>query len=85
LARFTSLPKYPDYVFPALQAVKKRGGSATIEEIEEGVAELMQLNDELLSIPHGDSGRTEFQYKLAWVRTYLKKYRFGYTRRCASD
>lgn len=69
-----SLPRYADYVFPTLQAVKRRGGSATIEEIEEGVAENMKLGDEPLSIPHGNSGRTEFQYRLAWVRTYLKKY-----------
>jgi restriction system protein len=74
LAKNSGLPKYRDYVYPTLQTVKSRGGSATIEEIEDGVAELMQLNDELLSIPHGDTGRTEFQYKLAWVRTYLKKY-----------
>ena len=34
----------------------------------------MQLSDEALSVPHGDTGQSEFQYKLAWVRTYLKKY-----------
>jgi restriction system protein len=74
LAKKTGLPRYADYVFPTLETVKARGGSATIEEIEDGVAELMQIKDDLLTIPHGDSGRTEFQYNLAWVRTYLKKY-----------
>jgi restriction system protein len=34
----------------------------------------MKLSEEALAIPHGDTGQTEFQYKLAWVRTYLKKY-----------
>jgi restriction system protein len=67
------LPKYENYVFPVLQAVKARGGSATIEEIEDAVAGFMRLPQELLEIPHGETGRTEFQYKLAWVRTYLKK------------
>jgi restriction system protein len=67
------LPPYREYVFPTLQAVKARGGSATIEEIEDAVAELMQVPQALLGIPHGNSARTEFQYKLAWVRTYLKK------------
>ena len=74
MAKPTSLPKYSEYVFPTLQVIKKRGGSATIEEVEDGVAEAMKLSDGQLSIPHGDTGRTEFQYKLAWVRTYLKKY-----------
>lgn len=34
----------------------------------------MGLSDEQLALPHGDTGRSEFQYKLAWVRTYLKKF-----------
>lgn len=67
------LPGYPAYVMPTIQAIKGKGGSATIEEIEDGVAEIMRLPDDLLAIPHGKTSRTEFQYKLAWVRTYLKK------------
>ena len=74
MSKLGNLPKYPEYVFPVLQTLKQKGGSATIEEIEDGVADLMKLDDSLLSIPHGETGRTEFQYKLAWVRTYLKKY-----------
>ncbi|MFA6965480.1 restriction endonuclease [Bosea sp. (in: a-proteobacteria)] len=74
MAKPNALPKYAEYVFPTLKAVKGRGGSATIEEIEDGVAELLKLSDAALSIPHGETGQTEFQYKLAWVRTYLKKY-----------
>ena len=69
-----ALPKYPDYIYPTLVALKKKGGSATIEEIEDAVAEIMHLSDEVLSVPHGETGQSEFQYKLAWVRTYLKKY-----------
>jgi restriction system protein len=45
----------------------------TIDEMEEDVAEAMHLSDELLSVPHGDGPRTQFEYELAWVRTYLKK------------
>jgi restriction system protein len=69
----SDLPTYPDLVFPTLQAIRERGGSATIEEIEDGVAERMALSDAVLAIPHTNSSQTEFQYKLAWVRTYLKK------------
>jgi restriction system protein len=67
------LPAYPEYVAPALRAFRERGGSATIEEMEEGVAEIMALGSDLLAVPHGDGPRTQFQYELAWVRTYLKK------------
>ncbi len=69
-----ALPKYPDYVFPTLEALKKKGGSATIDEIEDAVAAIMKLSNKALEIPHGDSSQSEFQYKLAWVRTFLKKY-----------
>ncbi|MHB2264202.1 restriction endonuclease [Aliihoeflea sp. PC F10.4] len=74
MAKKRDLPKYDEYVFPVLQVIRKRGGSATIEEIEEGTADLMAMTEHQLSIPHGETGRTEFQYRLAWVRTYLKKY-----------
>lgn len=67
------LPSYPEYVAPALAALRAKGGSASIEEMEEGVAEIMQLGDDLLAVPHGEGPRTQFQYELAWVRTYLKK------------
>ncbi|HWA23819.1 MAG TPA: restriction endonuclease [Caulobacterales bacterium] len=64
---------YPNLVGPVLIAIRDLGGSATIEEIEDGVAKALNLSDEILSLPHARGSRTEFQYRLAWVRTYLKK------------
>lgn len=45
----------------------------TIEEMEEAVAAEMRLSDELRAIQHGNGPRSQFDYELAWVRTYLKK------------
>jgi restriction system protein len=73
MATKEDLPSYPDYVAPVLKALRDRGGSATIEEIEEGVAEVMKLGEDIVAVPHGSGPRTQFQYELAWVRTYLKK------------
>lgn len=53
--------------------MKQRGGSATIEELEEDVAKIMKLAEPVLAIPHKTGTRSQFQYELAWVRTYLKK------------
>ncbi len=64
---------YPELVWPTILAIREKGGSASIEEIEDGVARLLQLSDEALAAPHTQGSRTEFQYRLAWVRTYLKK------------
>ena len=73
MATKSDLPTFEDYFDPTVQALKNRGGSATIEELEEDVAGLMKLSDEVLAVPHGDGPQTQFQYELAWVRTYLKK------------
>jgi len=73
MATKSDLPSFEDYFVPTVHALRDRGGSATIEEMEEDVGELMKLSDEVLAVPHGDGPRTQFQYELAWVRTYLKK------------
>ena len=66
------LPPLSDYFVAAVDCLKARGGSATIEELEEDVAESLHLSEQARTIPHGDGRRTQFQYDLAWVRTYLK-------------
>lgn len=71
-----SLPDYKDMMNPALQALRELGGSAAIDELFNKVAEIMGLDDDQLSILHNpDRGsRSEVEYRLAWTRTYLKKY-----------
>lgn len=73
MATKADLPAYANYFFPTISVLRQLGGSGTIEEIEDGVAEYMKLSDELLAVPHGRGSRTQFQYELAWVRTYLKR------------
>ena len=60
----------------SFQSLKALGGSASIAEIDEKVGESLQLPEEVLEVPHNPekSNQTEFQYRLAWARTYLKKY-----------
>jgi restriction system protein len=69
-------PTYDTMLNPLLQAVKDLGGSGTIEEIENRVAEIMALSPEQLEILQDPQrpGRTKFQYRLAWARTYLGRY-----------
>jgi restriction system protein len=73
MASKSDLPSFDQYFAPAVAVLKAHGGSATIEELEEGVAAKMKLSDEVRSILHGDGPRTQFDYELAWVRTYLKR------------
>jgi len=61
---------------PVIQALRDLGGSGSIDEIYEKVVENLKLPDDVLSILHdSETGNTtEVQYRLAWARTYLKKY-----------
>ncbi len=60
---------------PLLKALKLLGGSATVDELYVKVSEIMKLPDEILDISHGESGNlSEVAYRLAWARTYLKKF-----------
>jgi len=71
-------PKVPTHLQlmnPLLTALQALGGSGTIEEIYLKVLEVLNLPDEIINIPHlGAGNMTEVEYRLAWARTYLKKY-----------
>jgi len=70
--KHTELPEWTDYFVAAVNSLKARGGSATIEEMEDDVAEELHVSEKARAIPHGDGRRSQFQHDLAWVRTYLK-------------
>jgi restriction system protein len=71
----STLPQYDELFTTVIKALKELGGSGTLEEINGKVYEIEQLSEELLQIMHGeDESRSEIDYRLAWTRTYLKKY-----------
>ncbi|MFC1997046.1 restriction endonuclease [Chloroflexota bacterium] len=71
-----AIPTYETLMNPALQALRELGGSATIEELYNKVVEIMGFSDEQLEIIHDPErgSHTEIEYRLAWTRSYLKKY-----------
>jgi restriction system protein len=70
------IPTFDDLMNPLLRALKALGGSGSIDEIYEKVLELEDIPEDISSIPHNPdkSNQTEVAYRLAWARTYLKKY-----------
>lgn len=72
------IPSFDELMLPLLNALKSLGGSGSIEEIYTKVVELESFSDEVLSQLHDKdkSTQTEVAYRLAWARTYLKKYGF---------
>ena len=73
--QISNLPTFDELLVPTVKAIIDLGGSGTIEEINSKVYEIANLSDDILLIPHGDKGTTiEVDYRIAWSRTYLKKF-----------
>ena len=69
------MPSYDNMMNPLLTALCGLGGSASIAELLEQVIEDEGFPPELVEMQHSDkSSDTELAYRLAWARTYLKKY-----------
>lgn len=68
------VPTFDAMLLPTVQALKMLGGSGTTEEIYDKVAQILNLPDHVLEIPHGSTSQGAVEYRLAWSRTYLKKY-----------
>ena len=71
-----SVPQYHEMMNPLIDALNNLGGSATIEEMTNEVAKIMELSDEQVEELHDPErgSQTQLEYRLAWTRTYLKKY-----------
>jgi restriction system protein len=71
------IPAFDDLMNPLIDALTALGGSGSIDEIENKVAELLKLTDKQLEVMHTTTGkdtRTSFAYNLAWARSYLGIY-----------
>ncbi|MFQ5400140.1 MAG: restriction endonuclease [Anaerolineae bacterium] len=71
-----SVPTFDAMMNPVIEALRSLGGSGTIEEINNKTTEILGLSDEQLELLHDPEkgSQTEVEYRLAWTRTYLKKY-----------
>ena len=68
-----AVPTYDNLFNPVIKAMHELGGSASVSEIEEKVAEILKLTEEEISEIH-KGNRTQLSYRLAWSRNYLKRY-----------
>ena len=67
------IPQYHELMWPALQATKDLGGSATVGEMNERAIKSAGISEEQQAVPHGEAGRmSEVEYRLHWARTHLK-------------
>ncbi len=81
-APFTGrVPTYDELNWPALIALRNLGGSGSIAEHLTQVIEEQEVPEEIAALPHGKTGRSELEYRLAWARTALR--RCGYVENSA--
>ncbi len=67
-------PDLPGMMLVTLEALRAMGGSGTIQEMDEKVAELEGVSEEEQAFQmSGDDPRPRMNYYLAWSRTYLKR------------
>lgn len=72
------MPHRNELMKPTVEAIKALGGSGSVDEIVEKVVSMLGIPDELVAQPYitkrgNEDGRTQLEYELAWVRTYLKQ------------
>ena len=70
------VPQYHEMINALLTALHDLGGSGSIGEINNATISILDLDEDVVEIPHDPdkSNDTEVEYRLAWTRTYLKKY-----------
>lgn len=73
----TEVPTFDELMGPTVEALKRLGGSASIDELVPEIVRIVDLPQEIAEIPHGTTGRTELEYRSAWARTYLRKAAFS--------
>lgn len=66
------LPKYNDFHWPMVVALRKLGSSATIEELNSQVIGDEGFSEDQQAVLHKGGPMTALEYRLAWGRTYLK-------------
>ena len=72
----TKIPQYHGFFNPLLKALRSLGRSASIHELNDKVVEMMNFGNDALEVMHDPEigNDTEIEYRLAWARTYLKKF-----------
>ena len=66
------IPTYADLLWPTLKALEHLGGSASVQELFDQVANNLALTEEVLTAPHNKGPRSKVGYNGAWARTHLK-------------
>ena len=68
------VPSFKDLMNPTLDALHALGGSSAIGELDRKVIGRLEMPESVNVILHKNGPQTEVEYRLAWARTYLKRF-----------
>lgn len=71
---YKDIPSFEQMMLPHLEALSLLNGKASVKNLDAKTIEIMGLPESITAVPHSTTKRTEVEYRLAWARTYLKKY-----------
>ena len=66
------VPRVPDLFVPVLKALDSLGGSASNDEINDKVAEVLALSPEMRAYIQKEGTLPKVDYRCAWARSWLK-------------
>lgn len=72
MATKDDVPKVQVLIGSTVEALRRMGGSGTLQEINDLVAEILGLPEEVQTVTKGELTDTWFGYRCRWARTYLK-------------
>lgn len=72
------VPSFEKMMKPILKVLSEAGQALDNDTIDAKVENILNLPDQIRTIPHGNGRRTEVSYRIAWAKTYLKKYGWIY-------
>jgi restriction system protein len=73
MATAPDIPRQTDLMWPTIEALRRLGGSARIDEIAESVVETEGFTEEQQQVTRSpDDHMPLIDYRLAWARNYLK-------------
>ena len=68
-----TVPKFDEMVRATLASLRKRGGVASNQEIEDDIVAGMNLGEEAAAELHRKGPQTKVGYNAAWTRTWLRR------------
>lgn len=66
------IPRHEDFMLPTLKVLDSHGGSATNEEIEAALIEMLGMTPEQMEVSYPTSGAAVVPDRMSWARSYLK-------------